>query len=360
MLKRIVSMFEYEILIVSAEHSFPVSVYRSKIPGGVNVEASVTSSHGRESTEDSESIQSSTEFTSHTSAELDNATSRDHSTFTEFTKYGGKISGEVLNTAVPLTSRKAVRESVDEVVRTSTQAISHVSTQSTTPTSAELEVAISSNRIALTEPFGQCDGQVREEVTVPTVLPEKLGGQESVTDEASLETTQDLSQSLHARHTLTQETVQTSLDKTSLSSPELLIEDTGNHSTFTKSTGKHGGGVSQEVLGVTVLPGDKIFQGASVIDQTVPLSTPDPNQSSMLQTLQNPTEQIIQTSTYQSSQTSLELAVENSNDRMVFAKSSNDYGGRATDRDFDDTVGGNIRMPIVGEMVRNMRELTEQ
>jgi hypothetical protein len=79
----------------------------------------------------------------------------------------------------------------------------------------------------------------------------------------------------------------------------------------------------------------------------------------MQQTLQNSTEQTIQTSTYQSSQTSLELAVENSNDRMVFAKSSNDYGGRATDRALDVTVGGNIRMSIVGEMVRNMRELAE-
>jgi hypothetical protein len=114
----------------------------------------VTSSHGRESTEDSESIQSSTELTSHTSAELDNATSRDRSTFAEFAEYGGKISGEVLDATVSLDG-KTVRESVDEVVRTSTHAISQILTQLTTPTSAELEVAISSNRIALTDPYGQ-------------------------------------------------------------------------------------------------------------------------------------------------------------------------------------------------------------
>jgi hypothetical protein len=356
MLKRIVSTFEFEILIVSAEHGLPFSVYRSKIPGGVNVESSVTSSHGRESTEDSESIQSSTELTSHTSAELNNATSRDRPTFAEFAEYGGKISGEVLDATVSHDGN-TIRKSVDELVRTSTQAVSQTSAQLTSPTSAELEVPIFSHRLALTEAYGQLGGQVTGEVTVPTVPHEKVAGRDSVTDEAVLETTQNLSRSLHATHISTQETVQTSLDKTSLSSTELFIGDTSNPSA--ESTGKYGGGISQEVLGVTVLPGDKIFQDASVIDQTVPLSTPYPSQSPMQQTLQNSTEQTIQTSTSQSSQTSLELAVENSNGRMVSAESSNDYGGRATDRALDVTVGGNIRMSIVGEMVRNMRELTE-
>jgi hypothetical protein len=132
MSKNIVSTFEFEILIVSAEHSLPVSVYRSNNPGGVNVEASVTSSHERESTEDSESVQSSTELSSHTSAELDNATSRDRSTFTEFAKYGGKISGEVLDATVSHEGN-IVRKPVDELVRTSTQAVSQTSAQLTIP-----------------------------------------------------------------------------------------------------------------------------------------------------------------------------------------------------------------------------------